>query len=86
MDGTPKPITTDEIFKDKTVVLFSVPGAFTPTCSNSHCPGFKNKFPAIREKGVDTIACTAVNDVFVLQAWGEHQKVDGQVLMLGELN
>merc|ERR1712137_76685 len=83
-EGRPTDITTDEVFNGKKVVLFSVPGAFTPTCSNEHCPGFKKNFAAIREKGVDTIACTAVNDAFVMQAWGEHQRVEDQMLMLAD--
>merc|ERR1711976_208940 len=83
-EGTPTSITTEEVFSGKKVVLFSVPGAFTPTCSNDHCPGFKENFAAIREKGVDTVACTAVNDAFVMQAWAEHQRVEDQVLMLAD--
>lgn len=69
-DG-PKPKTTDEIFKGKKVVLFAVPGAFTPTCHKNHLPGFRDKFDAIKAKGVDTIAVTGVNDVFVMDAWAE---------------
>jgi peroxiredoxin len=65
----PKPKTTDEVFKGKKVVLFAVPGAFTPTCSNNHLPGFVKNADAIKAKGVDTIAVTAVNDVFVMNAW-----------------
>lgn len=64
-------------------MLFSVPGAFTPTCTNTHCPGFRQHFDAIKAKGVDTIAVTAVNDIFVLQAWAEHLKVADQLLVLG---
>ena len=67
-DG-PKPKTTDELFKGKKVVLFAVPGAFTPTCSNNHLPGFLQNAAAIKGKGVDTIAVTGVNDVFVMNAW-----------------
>jgi len=67
-DG-PKPKTTDEIFKGKKVVLFAVPGAFTPTCHKNHMPGFVKNAAAIKAKGVDTIAVTAVNDVFVMDAW-----------------
>ena len=67
-DG-PKPKTTDELFKGKKVVLFAVPGAFTPTCSNNHLPGFVKNAAAIKGKGVDTIAVTGVNDVFVMNAW-----------------
>src|ERR1044071_3526262 len=67
-DG-PKPKTTDELFKGKKVVLFAVPGAFTPTCNNNHLPGFVKNAAAIKAKGVDTIAVTGVNDVFVMNAW-----------------
>ena len=65
----PKPKTTDELFKGKKVVLFAVPGAFTPTCSNNHLPGFVKNADAIKAKGIDTIAVTGVNDVFVMNAW-----------------
>ncbi len=65
----PKPRTTDEIFKGKKVVLFAVPGAFTPTCHKNHLPGFVKNAAAIKAKGVDTIAVTGVNDVFVMDAW-----------------
>jgi peroxiredoxin len=67
--GGPKPKTTDELFKGKKVVLFAVPGAFTPTCSNNHLPGFVKNADAIKAKGIDTIAVTGVNDVFVMNAW-----------------
>lgn len=69
-DG-PAPKTTDEVFKGKRVVLFAVPGAFTPTCHKNHLPGYLNNADAIRAKGIDTIAVTAVNDVFVMKAWAE---------------
>ena len=65
----PKPKTTDELFKGKKVVLFAVPGAFTPTCNNNHLPGFVKNADAIKAKGIDTIAVTGVNDVFVMNAW-----------------
>ena len=65
----PKPKTTDEIFKGKKVVLFAVPGAFTPTCHKNHMPGFVKNASAIKGKGIDTIAVTGVNDVFVMDAW-----------------
>jgi peroxiredoxin len=84
-DG-PKPITSDELFKGKTVALFAVPGAFTPTCSAKHLPGFKAKAAEFRAKGVDTIACVSVNDVFVMKAWGENQGVGDDVLMLADGN
>jgi peroxiredoxin len=82
-DG-PKEITTDEIFKGKKVVLFAVPGAFTPTCSAKHLPGFLESAAAIRAKGVDTIACMAVNDAFVMGAWSSQNGADGAVLMLAD--
>jgi peroxiredoxin len=82
----PKPITTDEIFKGKTVALFAVPGAFTPTCSAKHVPGFKAHAAEFRDKGVDTIACVSVNDVFVMKAWGADQGVGDDILMLADGN
>ena len=75
-DG-PKPMTTDELFKGKKVVLFAVPGAFTPTCSNNHLPGFVKNLAAIKAKGIDTVAVTGVNDVFVMDAWKKDSKGDG---------
>jgi peroxiredoxin len=74
-DG-PKPKTTDEIFKGKKVVLFAVPGAFTPTCHKNHMPGFVQNADAIKAKGVDTIAVTGVNDVFVMDAWKKASGAD----------
>ncbi|MBV9345898.1 MAG: peroxiredoxin [Gammaproteobacteria bacterium] len=82
----PKDVTTDELFKGKTVVLFSVPGAFTPTCDAKHLPGFVELADQIRAKGVDTIACMAVNDVFVMNAWGKASNVGDKVLMLADGN
>jgi glutaredoxin/glutathione-dependent peroxiredoxin len=82
----PKEISTDEIFKGKKVVLFAVPGAFTPTCSAKHLPGFVQNSDAIKAKGVDTIACLAVNDAFVMGAWGKQQSTDGKVTMLADGN
>ena len=82
-DG-PKPITTGEIFKGRKVVLFAVPGAFTPTCSARHLPGFVDQAQAFRDKGVDTIACVAVNDAFVMGAWGRDQATEGKVMMLAD--
>jgi peroxiredoxin (alkyl hydroperoxide reductase subunit C) len=82
-DG-PKEIGTDEIFKGKKVVLFAVPGAFTPTCSAKHLPGFVQEADAILAKGVDTIACMAVNDVFVMGAWGKDQGTGDKVLLLAD--
>jgi peroxiredoxin len=84
-DG-PQDLTTDELFKGKKVVLFSVPGAFTPTCDAKHLPGFVEQAGAIRAKGVDTIACMAVNDVFVMNAWGKASNVGDKVLMLADGN
>ena len=82
----PEPLSTDDLFKGKKVVLFSVPGAFTPTCSAKHLPGFVEQAEAIKAKGVDTIACMAVNDVFVMKAWGESSKAAGKVEMLADGN
>ncbi|HTU65386.1 MAG TPA: peroxiredoxin [Steroidobacteraceae bacterium] len=79
-------VTTDQLFKGKTVVLFSVPGAFTPTCDAKHLPGYVENAAAIKAKGVDTIACMAVNDVFVMGAWGKHSNVGDDVLMLADGN
>ena len=80
----PKEVSTDEIFKGKKVVLFAVPGAFTPTCSAKHLPGFVQDADAIKAKGVDTIVCLAVNDVFVLGAWAKDQGAGDKVLMLAD--
>jgi peroxiredoxin len=81
----PKEVSTDEIFKGKKVVMFAVPGAFTPTCSAKHMPGFVQNIAALKAKGVDTIVCTAVNDVFVLGAWAKDQGVgDGSIKMLAD--
>ncbi|MEM6684060.1 MAG: peroxiredoxin [Pseudomonadota bacterium] len=82
----PAPITTADLFGGKKVVLFSVPGAFTPTCSAKHLPGFIDHAGAIKEKGVDTIACMSVNDVFVMDAWGKSQDAGDKVLMLADGN
>ena len=83
-DGA-RDLTTEELFKGKTVVLFSVPGAFTPTCDAKHLPGYVQHAAAIRAKGVDTIACMAVNDVFVMSAWGKASG-SSDVLMLADGN
>src|SRR6516164_585827 len=82
-DG-PKPITTDDLFKGKKVVLFAVPGAFTPTCSNQHLPSFVKNYDKIKSQGVDTIACMAVNDAFVMDAWGKDSGVGDKIKMLGD--
>jgi glutaredoxin/glutathione-dependent peroxiredoxin len=84
-DG-PRDVATEELFKGKKVVLFSVPGAFTPTCDAKHLPGFVQLADQLRAKGVDTIACMAVNDVFVMNAWGKHSNVGDKVLMLADGN
>jgi peroxiredoxin len=82
----PGPITTDELFGGKKVVFFAVPGAFTPTCSRKHLPGYVANADAIKAKGIDTIACMAVNDVFVMEAWGKSQEVGDKVLLLADGN
>jgi glutaredoxin/glutathione-dependent peroxiredoxin len=84
-DGTQK-VSTDTIFSGRKVVLFAVPGAFTPTCSMNHLPGFVQKADAIKGKGIDAIACVAVNDVHVMNAWGKHSGCDGKVTMLSDGN
>ncbi len=83
-DG-PKPLGSDEVFGGKKVVMFIVPGAFTPGCSKAHLPGYVVNADAIKAKGVDTIACMAVNDAFVMGAWGEAQNA-GELLMLADGN
>ncbi len=82
----PKDLTSEELFKGKTVLLFSVPGAFTPTCDAKHLPGFVQLAEQIHAKGVDTIACMAVNDVFVMNAWGKSAGVGDKILMLADGN
>jgi len=81
----PAPITTDELFGGKRVVLFAVPGAFTPTCSAAHLPGFVVNVDEIKARGVDTVACVSVNDVFVMDAWGKSQNAE-HLLMLADGN
>ncbi len=83
-DG-PEDISTDEVFTSKKVVLFAVPGAFTPGCSLTHLPGYVVNADKIKEKGVDTIACMSVNDAFVMGAWGTNQNAD-EILMLADGN
>jgi peroxiredoxin len=84
-DG-PAPVGTADVFKGKKVALFAVPGAFTPTCSARHLPGFKNRAGDLKAKGVDLIACVSVNDVFVMGAWGKSQEVGEAVTMLADGN
>lgn len=85
-DGRPAATTTDEYFAGKKTVLFAVPGAFTPTCSAKHLPGFVEKAADIKGKGVDQIACISVNDAFVMGAWGKSADADGKVDMLADGN
>jgi peroxiredoxin len=82
----PGSMTTDELLKGKRVVLFGVPGAFTPTCSKTHLPSFVASAAALKAKGIDAIACMAVNDVFVMDVWGKSAGADGKVLMLADGN
>ena len=83
----PKPVNTADIFAGKTVALFAVPGAFTPTCSARHLPGFKDNLEAIKGKGVDVVACISVNDAFVMKAWAESQGIDDDsIVMLADGN
>ncbi len=80
----PREVSTDELFKGKKVVMFAVPGAFTPTCSAKHLPGFVQNADQILAKGVDAIVCMAVNDPFVMAAWAKDQGVDGKITMLAD--
>src|ERR1700758_4435499 len=80
------PTTTDDVFKGKRVGLFAVPGAFTPTCSAKHLPGFKQHAAELKAKGVDVLACVSVNDVFVMNAWAKDQGIGDEVLMLADGN
>ena len=79
-----KEFTTDEIFRGKRIVLIAVPGAFTPACSQRHLPGYVDRAADIKAKGIDEIACVAVNDAFVMGAWGRDQKAEGKVRMLAD--
>ncbi len=83
-ENGPEAITTEAVFAGKKVVIFALPGAFTPTCSAKHLPGFVSKAGEIKAKGVDTIACLSVNDAFVMGAWGKDQGVGDKVLMLAD--
>jgi len=84
-DG-PKPVTTDELFAGKKVAFFALPGAFTPTCSAKHVPGFVQNYDALKAKGVDSIVCLSVNDAFVMGAWGKDQGAGDKVRMLADGN
>jgi peroxiredoxin len=82
-DG-PQDVTTDSLFAGKKVVVFGVPGAFTPTCSAKHVPGFLERSEDFKAKGVDAVACVSVNDAFVMGAWGKHQGVGDKIAMLAD--
>jgi peroxiredoxin len=84
-DG-PKPVTTDELFGGKKVAFFALPGAFTPTCSAKHVPGFVDNYDALKAKGVDSIVCLSVNDAFVMSAWGKDQGAGDKVRMVADGN
>ena len=85
-DKGPSQLSSAELFDGKKVVLFSVPGAFTPTCSAKHLPGFIENADKLKAKGVDTIACLAVNDAFVMGAWAKHSGAEGKITMLADGN
>jgi peroxiredoxin len=85
-ESGPGALSTEELFSGKKVVLISVPGAFTPTCTMKHLPGFVEQAEALKAGGVDTVACMAVNDVFVMDAWGKDRGVGDKVLMLADGN
>lgn len=84
-DG-PQPRSSTDIFKGKKVALFAVPGAYTPTCHVNHMPGFVERVGELQAKGIDTVACTAVNDVFVLEHWAKDTGADGKIVMLADGN
>ncbi len=84
-DG-PQPVSTDDYFGGRKIALFSVPGAFTPTCSARHLPGFVERADELRAKGVDEVACVSVNDAFVLQAWAAQSGAEGKITMLADGN
>jgi peroxiredoxin len=85
-EGGPKPVSSDELFAGKKVALFALPGAFTPTCSAKHVPGFVQKSEELKAKGIDAIACVSVNDAFVMGAWGKDQGAGDKVMMLADGN
>jgi len=80
-DGELTVATTEDLFAGKTVALFAVPGAFTPTCSKAHLPGYVVKFDELKAKGVDTVICTSVNDAFVMDAWGKSQNAENLIML-----
>jgi peroxiredoxin len=84
--GSPQPVKTDDLFSGKKVAVFALPGAFTPTCSAKHLPGFIQHAEEFKQKGVDAIACVSVNDAFVMGAWGEQQHTGDKVMMLADGN
>jgi peroxiredoxin len=86
VDGKPSPVSLAELSKGKRVVVFAVPGAFTPTCSMKHLPGFVEHNAEIRKKGCDEVVCISVNDAFVMDAWGKNQNATGKVRMLADGN
>lgn len=86
IDGKVEALSTAEIFGGKKVALFAVPGAFTPTCSDAHLPSFQLRADDLKAKGVDTIACVSVNDVFVMDSWGKARNVGDSILMLSDGN
>jgi peroxiredoxin len=85
-DQGPTPVQTEDFFRGRRVALFAVPGAFTPTCSARHLPGFRDQAEALKAKGVDAVACVSVNDAFVMDAWGKSQGVGDKVVMLADGN
>ena len=85
-EGGPSPVTTDDLFKGKKVALFALPGAYTPTCSAKHVPGFVQNFDALKAKGVNSIVCLSVNDAFVMGAWGKEQGAGDKVRMIADGN
>lgn len=85
-DGGPQDVSSGDLFEGKKVVLFAVPGAFTPTCSMKHLPGFVQQVDAIKGKGVDEVVCMSVNDAFVMGAWGKEQGASGKVRMIADGN
>jgi peroxiredoxin len=85
-EGGPAPVTSDDLFAGKTVALFALPGAYTPTCSAKHVPGFVQNYDALKAKGVDSILCLSVNDAFVMGAWGKEQGAGDKVRMIADGN